>query len=56
VFSFVETQLFTRLAKQYLSDEQYLLFQQALIDNPELVESEIFAGQLRVEANVAVTE
>jgi mRNA-degrading endonuclease RelE of RelBE toxin-antitoxin system len=36
VFSFVETKLFTRLAKQYLSDEQYLLLQQALIDNPEL--------------------
>jgi mRNA-degrading endonuclease RelE of RelBE toxin-antitoxin system len=36
VFSFIETQLFTRLVKQYLSDEQYSQLQQALIDNPEL--------------------
>jgi mRNA-degrading endonuclease RelE of RelBE toxin-antitoxin system len=36
VFSFIETQLFTRLVKQYLSDEQYAELQQALIDNPEL--------------------
>ena len=34
VFSFIETQLFTRLVKQYLSDEQYAGLQQALIDNP----------------------
>jgi len=36
VFSFIETQLFTRLVKQYLSDEQYAELQQALIDNPKL--------------------
>ena len=36
MFSFIETQLFTRLVKQYLSDEQYAQFQQALIDDPEL--------------------
>jgi hypothetical protein len=36
VFSFIETQLFTRLVKQYLSDEQYAELQQDLIDNPEL--------------------
>jgi len=36
VFSFIETQLFTRLVMQYLSDEQYADLQQALIANPEL--------------------
>ncbi|MGH8252375.1 MAG: transcriptional regulator [Steroidobacteraceae bacterium] len=36
MFSFIETQLFTRLVKQYLSDEQYAELQQALIGNPEL--------------------
>ncbi len=36
MFSFIETQLFTRLVNQYLSDEQYSELQQALIDNPEL--------------------
>jgi mRNA-degrading endonuclease RelE of RelBE toxin-antitoxin system len=36
VFSFIETQLFTRLVKQYLSDEQYTELQLALINNPEL--------------------
>ena len=35
VFSFIETQLFTRLVEQYLSDEQYAELQQALIDNPD---------------------
>ena len=36
VFSFIETQLFTRLVKQYLSDEQYAELQIALMANPEL--------------------
>ena len=36
MFSFIETQLFTRLVKQYLSDEQYTELQLALINNPEL--------------------
>jgi mRNA-degrading endonuclease RelE of RelBE toxin-antitoxin system len=36
VFSFIETQLFTRLVKQYLSDEQYAELQMALMANPEL--------------------
>jgi mRNA-degrading endonuclease RelE of RelBE toxin-antitoxin system len=36
MFSFIETRLFTRLVKQYLSDDQYSQLQQALIDNPEL--------------------
>lgn len=36
VFSFIETQLFTRLVQQYLSDEQYVELQKALIENPEL--------------------
>jgi mRNA-degrading endonuclease RelE of RelBE toxin-antitoxin system len=36
VFSFIETQLFTRLVQQYLSDDQYAELQLALIANPEL--------------------
>ncbi len=36
MFSFIETQLFTRLVKQYLSDDQYAELQTALNDNPEL--------------------
>ena len=36
MFSFIETQLFTRLVKQYLSDEQYAELQMALMANPEL--------------------
>jgi mRNA-degrading endonuclease RelE of RelBE toxin-antitoxin system len=36
VFSFIETQLFTRLVQQYLSDDQYVELQKALIENPEL--------------------
>lgn len=36
MFSFIETQLFTRLVKQYLSDEQYADLQMALIANPDL--------------------
>lgn len=36
MFSFIETQLFTRLVLLYLSDEQYTELQFALINNPEL--------------------
>jgi len=36
MFSFIETRLFSRLAQQYLSDEQYSALQQTLIDDPEL--------------------
>jgi hypothetical protein len=36
VFSFIETQLFTRLVQQYLSDDQYVELHKALIENPEL--------------------
>ena len=39
MFTFVETPLFTRLIQEYLSDEQYLKLQAALVQNPE-------AGQL----------
>jgi hypothetical protein len=35
MFSFVETRLFTRLVKEYLSDDEYRELQRALIDNPE---------------------
>jgi len=36
VFSFIETRLFTRLVKQYLSDQQYAELQMARMANPEL--------------------
>jgi mRNA-degrading endonuclease RelE of RelBE toxin-antitoxin system len=36
VFSFIETQLFTRFVKQYLSDEQYAELQMALMANSDL--------------------
>jgi hypothetical protein len=35
VFSFIETALFTRLAQEYLSDDEYSRLQQYLINNPE---------------------
>ena len=35
VFSFVETRLFTKLVKQYLSDESYAELQAELVANPE---------------------
>jgi len=36
MFSFVETKLFTRLAQEYLSDDEYVQLQQAIIANPEI--------------------
>jgi len=35
VFSFIETRLFTRLAQEYLDDDEYRELQKSLIDNPE---------------------
>lgn len=35
MFSFVETPLFSKLLKQYLSDDEYRELQQALIDDPQ---------------------
>lgn len=35
MFSLVETRLFTRLAQQYLSDEQYAELQRSLASNPD---------------------
>ena len=35
VFTFVETKLFTKLVKQYLSDESYAELQQEIIADPE---------------------
>jgi mRNA-degrading endonuclease RelE of RelBE toxin-antitoxin system len=35
MFSFVETPLFTKLLKQYLTDDDYVELQNALIQNPE---------------------
>lgn len=36
MISFIETKLFTRLVGELLSDEEYALFQRALIENPEI--------------------
>jgi len=36
VLTFIETQLFTRLIQEYLSDDEYRVLQQALVRNPEL--------------------
>jgi hypothetical protein len=35
MISFIETKLFTRLAQEYLSDDDYLKLQQALLSDPE---------------------
>jgi mRNA-degrading endonuclease RelE of RelBE toxin-antitoxin system len=35
MFTFIETVLFTKLVREYLSDEEYGRLQQALIDDPE---------------------
>ncbi len=35
VFTFIETKLFTRLVKDYLTDEEYRELQTALIESPE---------------------
>jgi len=35
MFSFVETRLFTRLVREYLTDEDYSRLQRQLIENPK---------------------
>ena len=35
MYSFIETRLFSRLVQEYLSDEEYLKLQAALMENPE---------------------
>ena len=35
LFTFIETRLFSRLAKEYLADEEYAALQLELIQNPE---------------------
>jgi mRNA-degrading endonuclease RelE of RelBE toxin-antitoxin system len=35
VLTFIETRLFTRLVDEYLSDDEYLELQAALVQNPE---------------------
>ena len=35
MYSFIETRLFSRLVQEYLSDEEYLKLQTALMENPE---------------------
>jgi len=36
MFHFVETPLFTRLVQEYLSDDEYVLLQQALMADPRI--------------------
>lgn len=36
MISFVETKLFTRLVREYLTDDEYAKLQQALLANPEI--------------------
>lgn len=35
VYSFIETKLFSRLVRQYLSDDEYSKLQQTLIEKPD---------------------
>ena len=35
VFSFIETRLFTKLVQDYLTDDEYVELQQALLGNPD---------------------
>jgi hypothetical protein len=35
VFSFIETKLFTRLVREYLSDDEYQALQKLLIEQPD---------------------
>ena len=35
MFTFVETPLFTRLVREYLTDDEYRSLQSALVENPE---------------------
>ena len=47
VFAFVETPLFTRLVYDYLSDDEYVVLQQALVENPEAGELIPASGGVR---------
>ncbi len=47
MFSFIETKLFTRLVKEYLSDEEYAKIQNSLIGNPEAGEIVPGSGGVR---------
>src|SRR5258708_15785114 len=46
MFHFVETQLFTRLVQEYLSDDDYAQLQQTLMANPRI--GELIPGTGRV--------
>jgi hypothetical protein len=63
MISFIETKLFTRLVQEYLSDDEYLKLQQALLSDPELeqsfqvpVVSENFAGAFPAAENAVAFE
>lgn len=47
MFSFIETRLFTRLVQEYLSDEQYMSLQRALIENPNAGAVMVGTGGIR---------
>jgi hypothetical protein len=62
VFSFIETRLFTRLVREYLTDEEYRKLQAVLMGNPEtgnIIPAQAafgnFAGVRRGEENAAGT-
>jgi hypothetical protein len=44
---FIETQLFTRLVQEYLSDDEYVRLQQALIANPRIGDAIAGSGGVR---------
>jgi len=47
MYSFIETRLFTKLVRRYLSDEEYSGLQQVLIQNPEVGDLISGAGGIR---------
>ena len=47
MFHFVETRLFTRLVQEYLSDDEYVRLQQALIANPRIGDVIAASGGVR---------
>jgi hypothetical protein len=62
MFSFIETRLFTKLVLGYMTDDEYLALQTALMTDPEAgpviraqAVSASFAGQHRGAASGAVT-
>jgi hypothetical protein len=47
MFSFIETRLFTKLVLDYMTDDEYLALQTALMTDPEAVTGDPRLGRLR---------